>query len=69
MTHKALSMLVEVIKRFRDYDQEMQMQTAQVFLEVAKQPGITMRELEEREWVSPKHLAAATWQHSRRFTD
>lgn len=52
MTHKALSMLVEVIKRFRDYDQEMQMQTAQVFLEVAKQPGITMRELEERVGIS-----------------
>ncbi|HHK0424589.1 TPA: MarR family transcriptional regulator [Pseudomonas aeruginosa] len=52
MSQKALSMLVEVIKRFRDYDQEMQMQTAQVFLAVAMQPGITMRELEEKVGIS-----------------
>lgn len=52
MSHKALSVLIEIVKRLRDYDQEMQLQTAQVFLEVAKQPGITMRELEERVGIS-----------------
>ncbi|KXK68010.1 MarR family transcriptional regulator [Pseudomonas monteilii] len=52
MTLNALAVIEEVLKRFRDYDQEMQMQTAQTFIAVAMQPGITMKELSEKVGIS-----------------
>ncbi|MGA4641152.1 MarR family winged helix-turn-helix transcriptional regulator [Stutzerimonas stutzeri] len=52
MTLSALAKIEEVIKRFRDFDQEMQMQTAQTFIAVAMQPGITMTELSEKVGIS-----------------
>lgn len=52
MTLNALAVIEEVLKRFRDFDQEMQMQTAQTFIAVAMQPGITMKELSEKVGIS-----------------
>jgi DNA-binding MarR family transcriptional regulator len=52
MALTALAVIEEVIKRFRDFDQEMQMQTAQTFIAVAMQPGITMKELSEKVGIS-----------------
>lgn len=52
MTLNALAVIEEVIKRFRDFDLEMQMQTAQTFIAVAMQPGITMKELSEKVGIS-----------------
>lgn len=52
MALTALAVIEEVLKRFRDFDQEMQMQTAQTFIAVAMQPGITMKELSEKVGIS-----------------
>ncbi|UXY92546.1 transcriptional regulator [Pseudomonas phage LUZ100] len=50
MALTALAVIEEVLKRFRDFDQEMQ--TAQTFIAVAMQPGITMKELSEKVGIS-----------------
>lgn len=52
MTLNALAVIEEILKRFRDFDQEMQMQTAQTFIAVAMHPGINMTELSEKAGIS-----------------
>lgn len=52
MTLNALEVIEDVLKRFREHDPEMQMQTAQTFITVALNPGISMTELSEKVGIS-----------------